>query len=52
MNNEIILEIRKLCNNIEFLAVRLNYSDEEVVKALIQNEINQLQKLVNVSVEK
>jgi hypothetical protein len=52
MNNEITLEIRKLCNNIEFLAVRLPYSDKEVVKQLILNEIEELQKLVSESNER
>ena len=52
MNNAITLEIRKLCNNIEFLAVRLPYSDEEVVKQLMLNEIEQLQELISESVEK
>lgn len=52
MNNEIISEIKKYCKNIEFLSVRLNYSDEKVVYSLIKEEIDKLQKLINESIEK
>lgn len=52
MNNEITSEIRKYCKNIEFLSVRLPYTDEKRIKELIQEEIDGLQKLVNESIEK
>lgn len=52
MNNEIISQIKKYCKNIEFLSVRLNYSDEKIVYNLIQEEIDKLQKLVNESIDK
>ena len=47
MNNEIISQIKKYCKNIEFLSVRLPYTDEKKIKELIQEEIDQLQKLIN-----
>lgn len=52
MNNEMVSEIKNHCNNIQFLAVRLPYTDEKRIKELIQEEIDQLQKLINSLIEK
>lgn len=44
---DIIVEIRQKCKDMEFLAVRLDTYDSDLVRRAIIIEIEELQKLLN-----